>query len=173
MAPTLAEAEKFLRNSKIDKIVLEKLAEILVTTMDDWNLIADQKVAESVWVVLTEAGRSGNLSENLGDGDVAKQLKSVFEKIRLRLQAQLGTIQWKNDELVDYDVTISKNNKSSLHADHTFQRVVLTLKVIPAGKMDVEALVVDFDEAQLNDFIWKLLEAKAMMDRIQKRVESR
>lgn len=34
MAPTLAEAEKFLRNSKIDKIVLEKLAEILVTTMD-------------------------------------------------------------------------------------------------------------------------------------------
>uniref|UniRef100_A0A1I7V534 COMM domain-containing protein n=1 Tax=Caenorhabditis tropicalis TaxID=1561998 RepID=A0A1I7V534_9PELO len=138
----------------------------------DWPLIADKTTAESIWIVLTEAGRCGKLSEKLGDGDVANRMKESFEKIRHRLSSQLQTIQWKYDEIVDFDVKISKNNKSSL-VNSDAQRVVVDLKILPAGEIDVQTITVDFDEAQLEDFIWKLKEAKTMEDRIQKYTKGR
>ncbi|KAF1760160.1 hypothetical protein GCK72_008406 [Caenorhabditis remanei] len=136
----------------------------------EWNLIADQKTAESIWVVLTEAGRRGKISEQIGDGDVAIRLADAYEKIRMRLTSEMRTIRWKYDEIVDFDVKISKNTRSSLNGDPTSQRIVVNLKVIPAGETEVKTLVVDFDEAQLEDFIWRLQEAKAMKERIQKAV---
>ncbi|CAL2037632.1 unnamed protein product [Caenorhabditis brenneri] len=174
MPPTLAEAEQFLRNSpKIEENVIERLAEMLVTRMDDWHLITDLPTAEAIWTVLTEAGRRGALSEQIGDGDVANRIKDAFGKIRSRLTAQLRTIQWKYDEIVDFDIKITKNNKSSLNGDPNSQKVVVLLKILAPGEMDPQTISVDFDEAQLEDFIWKLKEARAMKDRIRKRVKGR
>ncbi|CAO4371645.1 unnamed protein product [Caenorhabditis nigoni] len=136
--------------------------------MADYQLITNQQTVEAVWVVLTEAGRRGKLrSENLGDA--AEKMSNVFEKIRPRLCAQLQTIQWSYDEIVDFDIKISKIHKSSLFENHgNSQRVGVDLKILPAGETEVKSIFLDFNESQLEEFIWKLKEAKAMRERIQK-----
>ncbi|CAI2348695.1 unnamed protein product [Caenorhabditis sp. 36 PRJEB53466] len=171
MTPTLEEAETHVRNSNIDEHTMEILAAMLVSKMDEWHLVADQKTSESIWVILTEAARRGKISEKLGDTEVAKRLERVFEKIRPKLEAQLRTIQWNYDEIIDFEVRVSKVNKSSLFVDPTAQRTVVHLKVLPTGSTEVKTLVVDFDESQLEEFIWKLQEATTMRERIQMRVE--
>ncbi|UMM25643.1 hypothetical protein L5515_005379 [Caenorhabditis briggsae] len=134
----------------------------------DYHLITNQQTAEAVWVVLTEAGRRGRISENLGD-DVAEKMSNVFEKIRRRLCAQLETIQWSYDEIVDFDVKISKIHKSSLFENHgNSPRIGVDLKIVSAGETEVKSIFLDFNESQLEEFIWKLKEAKAMRERIQK-----